>query len=258
MTSALYQEWIQQWDQELGTKNRKILLLQDNFSGHITPDGLQNIHVENFEPNLTAHIQPIDQCIIRCFKAHYCTKFIQHTIDHYNTGVTPSKIYDTNQLQAMQFADAAWHELDAMTIKNCWWKAGILPSIESPAAAQPTVSISSLLNTDSAHGQGDCISDAEKHIEGALDELELRGALQHSNRMDLKTILNPVDESQVLDEVADEEIFQAVQDSRNAQKEAMMDPNFDNDSSANACPMRHEVLQAVSDINNYVDTLNST
>jgi len=40
MTSALYQEWIQQWDRELGTKNHKILLLQDNFSGHITPDGL--------------------------------------------------------------------------------------------------------------------------------------------------------------------------------------------------------------------------
>ena len=72
----------------------------------------------------------------------------------------------------MQLADAAWHEVDAMNIKNCWRKAGILPSMESPAAAQPTVSISSLLNTDS-DGQGDCISDAEKHVEGALDELEL-------------------------------------------------------------------------------------
>ena len=41
------------------------------------------------------------------------------------------------------------------------------------------------------------------------------------------------------------------------QKEAMMDPNFDDDSSSNACPTRHEVLQAVSVINNYVDTLDS-
>jgi DDE superfamily endonuclease len=77
MTSALYQEWIQQWDSELHLKNHKILLLQDNFSGHIVPDGLWNIHVENFEPNLTTHVQPMDQGIIRCFKAHYHAKYIQ-------------------------------------------------------------------------------------------------------------------------------------------------------------------------------------
>ena len=75
--------------------------------------------------------------------------------------------------------------------------------------------------------------------------------------MDLKAILNPVDKSQVLDEVADDEICQAVQDSRNVQKEAIMDPDFNDDSSANAFPMHCEVLQAVSVINNYVDTLDS-
>jgi hypothetical protein len=68
MTAQLYQEWIQQWDSELQVKKQKILLFQDNFSGHIVPPNLQNIRVENFEPNLTAHIQPLDQGIIRCFK----------------------------------------------------------------------------------------------------------------------------------------------------------------------------------------------
>jgi hypothetical protein len=58
MTANLYQEWIQQWDHELEAKEHKILLLQKNFSGHIIPDSLWNIHVENFEPNLTAHVQP--------------------------------------------------------------------------------------------------------------------------------------------------------------------------------------------------------
>jgi hypothetical protein len=77
MTAYLYQEWIQQWDRELQEKGRKILLFQDNFSGHIVPDNLQNIRVENFQPNLTAHVQPKDQGIIRCFKAHYHARFIQ-------------------------------------------------------------------------------------------------------------------------------------------------------------------------------------
>jgi len=56
MTSHLYQEWILQWDRELQAKKQKVLLLQDNFSGHIIPEGLQNIQVKNFEPNLTTHI----------------------------------------------------------------------------------------------------------------------------------------------------------------------------------------------------------
>ena len=67
-------------------------------------------------------------------------------------------------MQAMRLADAAWHEVDATTIKDCWWKAGILPSTESPAAVQPTVSISSLLNTDTTHCQMGSIPDAEKQI----------------------------------------------------------------------------------------------
>jgi DDE superfamily endonuclease len=64
MTLVLYQEWIQQWDWELQAKNCKVLLLQDNFSGHIVPDSLWNIHIKNFELNLTAHVQPMDQGII--------------------------------------------------------------------------------------------------------------------------------------------------------------------------------------------------
>ncbi|KIJ26256.1 hypothetical protein M422DRAFT_192479 [Sphaerobolus stellatus SS14] len=101
MTMLLYQEWIRQWDRELGTKAWKILLLQDNFSGHIVPDDLQNIRVENFAPNLTSHVQPLDQGIIHCFKAHYRGQFIQRAVLQYDEGVTPAKIYDINQLQAM-------------------------------------------------------------------------------------------------------------------------------------------------------------
>jgi hypothetical protein len=76
MTAHMYQEWIQGWDQELKAQGRKILLLQDNFSAHIIiPNDLENIRVENFSPNLTAHIQPMDQGIIRCFKAHSSGKY---------------------------------------------------------------------------------------------------------------------------------------------------------------------------------------
>ena len=123
-------------------KKRKKLLFQDNFLGHIVPPNLQSLRVENFKPNLTMHVQPKDQGIIRCFKAHYRKRFIQCAIDHYDEGITPAEIYDINQLQAMRMAEAAWHDVDTTTIQNCWRTAGILPEINPTLPqAQPSIPI---------------------------------------------------------------------------------------------------------------------
>ena len=251
MTSPLYQEWLQQWDRELIAKNCKILLLQDNFSGHIVPDGLQNIRVENFEANLTAHVQPMDQGIIRCFKAHYQASFIECAIGRYNAGVTSSEIYNINQLQAMRLTDTAWHEVDATTIQNCWRKSGILPNMPAPATVQPMIPISSLINPTA--GQQDPIANAEKRVQSALDDLVSTGALQRDNRMNIEALLNPAAEAQNLDEMTDEEICQAVQDARKAEYEATDSGDHSDDEAP--CPTRREVLQAVSVINSYVDNL---
>ena len=89
-----------------------ILLLQDNFSGHIIPPNLKNIWVENFEANLTTHVQPLDQGIIHCFKGHYWGKFIHRAINLYDQGIAPAKIYEINQLEVMRIAESAWQSVD--------------------------------------------------------------------------------------------------------------------------------------------------
>ncbi|KAF8234822.1 CENP-B protein [Tricholoma matsutake] len=76
MVMTIYQEWLRDWDEKLRWQNRYILMLQDNFSAHIKLDSLTNVHVENFKANLTAHVQPNDAGIIRCFKVHYHSKFV--------------------------------------------------------------------------------------------------------------------------------------------------------------------------------------
>jgi hypothetical protein len=81
MTGTLYREWIKNWDDELLHEGCKILLFQDNCTGHIVPKGLTNINVENFSANLTPHVQPMDAGIIWCFKAHYCARYIQRSIN---------------------------------------------------------------------------------------------------------------------------------------------------------------------------------
>ena len=266
MTSQLYQEWLRQWDRELGAKRRKILLLQDNFSGHIVPEGLQNICVENFSPNLTAHIQPMDQGIIRCFKAHYRARYIQRAIDHYDRGVTPSMIYDIDQLEAMRLAEAAWEEVDSTTIQHCWRKANILPDVDS-TFTNPTIPVSSLLEADSAsparHQEDhpfNPVANAENEVENALDELVSTGALHKANRMGIEQLLNPVDEAHAI-EATDEEICKAVLDAQKAREDAVINGGDDIDTDdapcAEAPPTYREVLEAAAVINKYVCSLDS-
>ena len=83
-----------------------------------------------------------------------------------------------------------------MTTIHNW----ILPEINSSSSstrAQPSIPISSLLTSDP-------VAEAEKQVEAALDDLIDRGALQARNRMDIKSLLNPAGESQVMTEASDE------------------------------------------------------
>ena len=262
MTSLLYQDWIQQWDQELEAKGRKILLLQDNFSGHIVPNGLRNIRVENFVPNLTAHVQPNDQGIIQCFKAHYRARFIQRAVDRYDEGITPAEIYNINQLQAMRMADLAWQSVDAAMIRNCWHKAGILPDVERPSSShanQPSITISSLLHDlSSDSSEVDPIAHAKSQVQAALDDLVATGALQKTNQMDIESLLNPAGESHDLAETSDAEIYQAVMDAIDARENMEINGGDDDDDDAPAepRPKRSDVLKAVSTIGRYIEDMN--
>jgi hypothetical protein len=212
MTSVLYQEFLHDWDSKLQAQDRHILLFQDNFSGHIVPDGLTNISVENFEPNLTSHVQPNDAGIIRCFKAHYRSKFIARATDRYDNEVDPSKIYDIDQLEAMRLADLAWNQVDTTTIRNCWRKSGILPdnSNTSETLPPPSIPITSLL---SSPAPADPTTRAENDIADSLAELEKRGVLPRANRMDIDELLNPAPEREIITmNVSDEEIFESVRE----------------------------------------------
>ena len=183
MTTVVYQGWLTEWDHKLQQKTptQRILLLQDKFSGHVVSDGLQGIHVEIFQPNLTAHVQPNDAGIIWCFKAHYCHHFCSRAIDCYKQGITPSDVYVINQLEAMHLAGPAWNEVDTTMIQNCWHKAGILPS----SACLPTITslisvpVSMLVNTPT-HVL-DSIPQAEEGVKSTLEELQSLSILQQSN-----------------------------------------------------------------------------
>lgn len=248
MTTKLYQEWLSSWDAQLRRERRHILLLQDNFKGHVPPEDLTNIAVENFEPNLTAHVQPADAGIIRCFKAHYRQHFIRRAIDHYDADITPANIYDIDQLQAMQLAEMAWDEVSAETIRNCWRKTGILP----PSLLEPA--------PPSSESQ-DSVVAANTGVTKALDDLQGRGLLQKKNRVDLDDFVDPEDERCGLgDGDTDGDIFEAVMKARHARE--MMEINGGDDVDEDGCnddvelvPTVKEVLAASSIVQSFVSNV---
>lgn len=258
MTTVLYQEWLHDWDAKLRRNGRKIVLFQDNFSAHVPPNDLTNIHVENFSPNLTAHVQPADAGIIQCFKAHYRASFMNRAIDRYDSNISPAHIYDINILEAMRMADVAWKEVDTTTIRNCWRKTGILPDILlNPASSTtPAVPVSSLLNNDHNDNHNDLIEAAEKDVSDSLSHLERIGVLQPRNRMDLDELLNPANERNMYDEGTEEEIYRAVLERRKAEQQREKNAgDGDPDEIAEIKPSRKEALAATSTLSKYVADL---
>lgn len=70
MTQRIFESWLVDWDEALRKEDRKVLLLVDNFAGHVFDTAkVTNITVERFSPNLTSHVQPMDADIIMSFKA---------------------------------------------------------------------------------------------------------------------------------------------------------------------------------------------
>ncbi|KAF9228610.1 DDE-domain-containing protein [Gyrodon lividus] len=245
MTASLNQEWLLDWDRKMRDEHRKIILLQDNFAGHIVPDTLTNIH-------------PNNQGIIHCFKAHYRAKAICHVIDRYEAGVTPAEIYKIDQLKAMRLAQDTWNEVDTTTIRNCWQKANILPDSATSSPTQPILPISSLIHLTDA--MGDAITHAETLVKNALDDLEATGALQPSNRMDIATLLSPAVETYNMFDATDEDIFESMMDVKMLQERNAKDDNNDDiDNSEPQAPglTRREALQAMLMLKKYIRTINN-
>ena len=81
---------------------------------------------------------------------------------------------------------------------------------------QPLIPISSLIHNPSS--PMDPIAHVEKQVKAVFDDLVAMGALQETNQMDIKSLLNPVGESHILTEASDVEIYQAVINAVDAHK----------------------------------------
>ena len=87
------------------------------------------------------------------------------------------------------------------------------------------------------------------------DDLESTGALQATNRMSIKALLNPEGKCETMDESTDEEIYQVVINAINACENIDWNCGGDADSDdgpVQTCPTACKVLQAAVTLNRYM------
>jgi hypothetical protein len=92
---------------------------------------LSNLKLVFLPANTTSVVQPLDQGIIACTKAHYCRQLVQWVIAEADkpekTGKSLKELRP-NFYQMMHWLNTAWKEcVSPLTIRHCWHKAGILP-----------------------------------------------------------------------------------------------------------------------------------
>lgn len=160
--------------------NRKIVLITDNAPTHAIPSvqpheehghkvyQLSNIKVVFLPPNVTSHVQPLDQGIIASLKAHYRRQLVHWLLDEANKPANKSKsLKDLTPTfyQMLLWLKQAWEQhVTATTIANCWRKSGLLPSPDHGG--------------DVEHIGSD--GDAVEMLRTALDQLQTEG---HENGM---------------------------------------------------------------------------
>lgn len=84
---------------------------------------LSNVTLIFFPPNTTSKIQPLDQGVIRCFKAYYRSRLVKHIIKRCTVALAPDQIIIT-ALDAINWIDQAWADVTSLTIRNTFCKAG--------------------------------------------------------------------------------------------------------------------------------------
>jgi len=132
MTGKIFRDWILWFNRQVA--GRRVILLLDGFSAHRTglkylaaeDVQLPNIRVHFLPENTTSLCQPLDQGIIRTWKAYYRQLWLRFAVEHFEKDEDPARYMDV--LQAVRWAIQAWfHDVTEATIRNCWVRQESLP-----------------------------------------------------------------------------------------------------------------------------------
>ncbi|KAG0151002.1 hypothetical protein CROQUDRAFT_33125, partial [Cronartium quercuum f. sp. fusiforme G11] len=91
------------------------------------PAPLKNVRVKFFQPNMTSHLQPLNDGIIQNSKSNFKTQSVGQALHLFEDGETdPKKLFEIDQLIAINLAIKAWQAVSAAAICNCWIYMGLI------------------------------------------------------------------------------------------------------------------------------------
>jgi hypothetical protein len=125
MTTNIFEDWLLEWNRQLRTQNRRIILILDNCTAHSHPT-LSNIKLHFLPPNCTSKLQPLDLGIIKNFKVYYRRSMLDEILLTLEKDATAIPSFTVGQ--AITLMTNAWRQVTSTTIQNCWLKA--LPSLK--------------------------------------------------------------------------------------------------------------------------------
>ena len=128
VTGVVFAEYITWFDSQMA--GRKVCLLVDGFSAHtagtqfIPPEDLQNTQIHVLPTSYIPISHPMDQGIVRSWKAHYRRRWLAYIHNKYDTGGNP--MTSMNVLQAIRWGIAAWEDVTPTTIRNAWIGSNVI------------------------------------------------------------------------------------------------------------------------------------
>ena len=140
--NRIFKEFLLWFDSQMS--DRKSILLINNFSAHHAglnlietefTNSLSSIKIIFLFTNATSLCQPLDQNIIRIWKAYYKKQWLRYQISEYKV----DRIFEktVNVLKAIRWSMSIWDEVSSSTIHNCWLKTRVLkPKYDSQSQSK--------------------------------------------------------------------------------------------------------------------------
>ena len=124
MTRDLFSQYLRDLNQQMRRQHSRILLYLDNATCH-TNATLSRDTLKFFPANTTSVLQPLDQGVIRAFKARYRKRLLNSVLATIDNASNASEIAKyIKPLDAVYWISGAWNETKEETITKCFSKSG--------------------------------------------------------------------------------------------------------------------------------------
>nr|XP_045583719.1 tigger transposable element-derived protein 6-like [Procambarus clarkii]XP_045583729.1 tigger transposable element-derived protein 6-like [Procambarus clarkii]XP_045583738.1 tigger transposable element-derived protein 6-like [Procambarus clarkii]XP_045583746.1 tigger transposable element-derived protein 6-like [Procambarus clarkii] len=145
ITLEFFSSWLREWDRELRSKRRKIIILLNKATYHPENLHLFNINISLFPPGTATVLQPLRLGVIYIFKALYRHQQVKHIMakTHANEQMNHTNMFNQNILsppsltQCVSTLDAifmiykAWRHVSPETIVKGVVKAGLSKDVDA-------------------------------------------------------------------------------------------------------------------------------